>query len=85
VAGKDPKRHESMGERAHHAEEAVEHALKDAVAEVENRLLIAGGAADNSTSGEVNLLSAAFVAVDPPDPNKPLKARKPKAPAKQRD
>jgi hypothetical protein len=46
----------------HHLEEAV----KDAVAEVENRVIIAGQAADESTSSEVNLLSAVEVAINPP-------------------
>jgi hypothetical protein len=67
-----------MGQRIHHAEEAVEHALRDGIAEIENRLLVAGGAADNSTSAEVNLLSAAFVAIDPPNPDKPRKGKKKK-------
>ena len=48
------------------AEHRVEKAVKDAVAEVENRVMIAGEAADESTSSEVNILSTLEVAIHPP-------------------
>jgi hypothetical protein len=48
------------------AEHRVEEVLKDVVAEVENRVMLAGEAADESTSSEVNILSALEVAVHPP-------------------
>jgi hypothetical protein len=59
------------------AEHRLEEAVKDAVAEVENRVIIAGQAADESTSSEVNLLSAVEVAINPPhDDAKPKPAGK---------
>lgn len=65
---KPPKHeHESLGERLHDAEEAVEDAVKDAVARIENRVILASEAADLSPSSEVNLLTAMEVAVDPPE------------------
>jgi hypothetical protein len=48
------------------AEHRVEAAVKDVVAEVENRVILAGEAADESTSSEVNILSAVEVAIHPP-------------------
>ena len=48
------------------AEHRLEEAVKDAVAEVENRVILAGEAADQSTSSEVNILSAVEVAINPP-------------------
>lgn len=56
------------------AEHRVEEAVKDAVAEVENRVIIAGQAADESTSSEVNLLSAVEVAINPPHEDAKAKA-----------
>jgi hypothetical protein len=58
------------------AEHRVEEALKDVVAEVENRVMLAGEAADESTSSEVNILSALEVAIHPPHDDKPAAARK---------
>jgi hypothetical protein len=58
--------HEGLGERLHDAEEAVEDAVKDTVARIENRVILASEAADLSGSSEVNLLSAMEVAIDPP-------------------
>ena len=48
------------------AEHRVEEMVKDVVAEVENRVILAGEAADESTSSEVNILSAVEVAIHPP-------------------
>jgi hypothetical protein len=48
------------------AEHRVEEVVKDVVAEVENRVILAGEAADESTSSEVNILSAVEVAIHPP-------------------
>ena len=56
------------------AEHRLEEAVKDAVAEVENRVIIAGQAADESTSSEVNLLSAVEVAINPPHEKTTAKA-----------
>jgi hypothetical protein len=61
------------------AEHRLEEVVKDAVAEVENRVIIAGQAADESTSSEVNILSAVEVAINPPHED-----TKPKPPAKRR-
>jgi hypothetical protein len=58
------------------AERRVEKAVKDAVAEVENRVMIAGEAADESTSSEVNVLSALEVAIHPPNPDVKAKRKK---------
>jgi len=58
------------------AEHRVEEALKDVVAEVENRVMLAGEAADESTSSEVNILSALEVAIHPPHDDKPPAAGK---------
>ena len=52
--------------RLRRAEHRVEEAVKDAVAEVENRVMIAGEVADESTSSEVNILSTLEVAIHPP-------------------
>ena len=60
------------------AEHRVEKAVKDAVAEVENRIMIAGEVADESTSSEVNLLSTLEVAIHPPKPDAKQAARKAK-------
>jgi hypothetical protein len=58
------------------AEHRLEKAVKDAVAEVENRVMIAGEVADESTSSEVNILSALEVAIHPPDPDVKAKRKK---------
>ena len=58
------------------AEHRIEKAVKDAVAEVENRVLIAGEAADESTSSEVNILSSLEVAIHPPNPESRAKRKK---------
>ena len=58
------------------AERRVEKAVKDAVAEVENRVMIAGEAADESTSSEVNILSTLEVAIHPPNPDVKTKRKK---------
>ena len=58
------------------AEHRLEKAVKDAVAEVENRVMIAGEAADESTSSEVNILSTLEVAIHPPDPDARTKRKK---------
>ena len=58
------------------AERRVEKAVKDAVAEVENRVMIAGEAADESTSSEVNILSTLEVAIHPPNPADKAKRKK---------
>ena len=58
------------------AEHRVEEALKDVVAEVENRVMLAGEAADESTSSEVNILSALEGAIHPPHDDKPPAAGK---------
>ena len=58
------------------AEHRVEEALKDVVAKVENRVMLAGEAADESTSSEVNILSALEVAIHPPHDDKPPAAPK---------
>ena len=60
------------------AEHRVEKAVKDAVAEVENRIVIAGEVADESTSSEVNILSTLEVAIHPPNPDAKKAARKAK-------
>jgi hypothetical protein len=61
------------------AERRVEEAVKDVVAEVENRVILAGEAADESTSSEVNILSAVEVAIHPPHPDdRRAGTRKPK-------
>jgi hypothetical protein len=61
------------------AEHRVEEAIKDVIAEVENRVILAGEAADDSTSSEVNLLSAVEVAIHPPHgEGKPAAAKKAK-------
>jgi hypothetical protein len=57
-------------------ERRVEKAVKDAVAEVENRVMIAGEAADESTSSEVNILSTLEVAIHPPNPDVKAKRKK---------
>jgi hypothetical protein len=62
--------------RLSRAEHRVEKAVKDAIAEVENRALLAGEAADESTSSEVNILSSLEVAIHPP--NSESKARRKK-------
>ena len=59
----DPKH--GLGEKLHHAEHRVEEALKDTVARVENRMILAGEA-ETSASPEVNLASALEVAINPP-------------------
>jgi hypothetical protein len=59
-AAKDPQG--PLGRAEHRIEEVV----KDMVAEVENRVIIAGQAADESTSSEVNILSTVEVALNPP-------------------
>lgn len=59
-------------------EHRVEEALKDVVAEVENRVILAGEAADVSTSSEVNILSAVEVAIHPPRAEGKPAARKAK-------
>lgn len=58
------------------AERRVEKAVKDAVAEVENRVMIAGEVADESTSSEVNVLSALEVAIHPPTADPKAKRKK---------
>jgi hypothetical protein len=58
------------------AEHRVEKAVKDAVAEVENRVMIAGEAADESTSSEVNILSSLEVAIHPPNPDSKPRRKK---------
>jgi hypothetical protein len=58
------------------AEHRIEKAVKDAVAELENRVLIAGEVADESTSSEVNILSSLEVAIHPPDPDPKAKRKK---------
>jgi hypothetical protein len=66
--------HEGALSRAEHR---IEKAVRDAVAEVENRVLIAGEAADESTSSEVNILSSLEVAIHPPNPESKAKRKKP--------
>ena len=58
------------------AEHLIEKAVKDAVAEVENRVIIAGEVADESTSSEVNVLSALEVAIHPPSVDRKAKPKK---------
>ncbi len=53
-------------EKLRRAEARVEKALHAAAAEVENRVMYAADAANESTSSEVNLLSAATALVRPP-------------------
>ena len=48
------------------------------MAEVENRVILAGEAADESTSSEVNILSAVEVAIHPPHVEDKAAARKAK-------
>jgi hypothetical protein len=50
--------------------------VKDAVADVENRVMLAGEAADESTSSEVNILSTIEVAIHPPKPDPKAKRKK---------
>lgn len=58
------------------AEHRLQKAVKDAVAEVENRVMIAGEVADESTSSEVNILSTLEVAIHPPNPDAKAKRKK---------
>ena len=58
------------------AEHRIEKAVRKAVAEVENRVLIAGEAADESTSSEVNILSSLEVAIHPPNAESKAKRKK---------
>ncbi len=58
------------------AEHRIGKAVRDAVAEVENRVIIAGEVADESTSSEVNALSALEVAIHPPNPQSKTKPKK---------
>jgi hypothetical protein len=58
------------------AERRVEKAVKDAVAEVENRVMIAGEVADESTSSEVNVLSTLEVVIHPPNADPKAKRKK---------
>ncbi|HXA43713.1 MAG TPA: hypothetical protein VNV65_12470 [Candidatus Solibacter sp.] len=58
------------------AEHRIEKAVRDAVAEVENRVLLAGEAADESTSSEVNILSSLEVAIHPPNPESKARRKK---------
>jgi hypothetical protein len=58
------------------AEHRLEKAVKDAVAEVENRVMVAGEVADESTSSEVNILSTLEVAIHPPNPDAKAKRKK---------
>lgn len=60
-----PEHKEGLGEKLHHAEHRVEEAIKDTVARVENRMILAGEA-ETSVSPEVNLASALEVAINPP-------------------
>ena len=63
------------------AEHRLEDAVKDAVAEVENRVILAGQAADESASSEVNILSTLEVAINPPhqdEESKPPRRRRAK-------
>jgi hypothetical protein len=65
AGGKTPRRAKPEGP-LRRAEHRVEDVVKDVVAEVENRVILAGEAADESTSSEVNILSAVEVAIHPP-------------------
>jgi hypothetical protein len=58
------------------AEHRIGKAVKDAVADVENRVMLAGEAADESTSSEVNILSTIEVAIHPPKPDPKAKRKK---------
>ena len=63
---KDKSEHgHGLGDRLHDAEHRVEEALRDTVARVENRMILAGEA-ETSASPEVNLASALEVAINPP-------------------
>jgi hypothetical protein len=66
----------AKGNALSRAERRVEKAVKDAVADVENRVVLAGEAADESTSSEVNLLSTLEVAIHPPNPDAKAKRKK---------
>jgi hypothetical protein len=66
----------AKGSALNRAERRVEKAVRDAVAEVENRVMIAGEAADESTSSEVNILSTLEVAIHPPNPDDKAKRKK---------
>lgn len=77
VAGKKPRPTGKPEGALRRAEHRVEEVIKDVVAEVENRVILAGEAADESTSAEVNILSAVEVAIHPPPVDtKPAAARK---------
>lgn len=62
-------------ERLKDAEHRVERALARAAAELENRAIYAADGANESTSSEVNLMTAAAVAIMPPSPEKTPPAR----------